>query len=92
MDLFTFDVLTRFYSQFSSICFVECATADDADKLVKTMNGYPFDAEHNFALNHWDDFFLQDTLPPTFVAPQVDDSSDSQVCYILFYHFGRECS
>lgn len=74
-----------FFHQFCSVCFVECATPEDTDKLVKQMQGHQFDAEHTFSLNRWDDFFLQDSLPPTFVPPQIDDSSDSQVRSTLFY-------
>jgi translation initiation factor 3 subunit B len=59
--------------------FVECNNAEDADTLCKKMNGFAFDQAHTFVLNKWNDLLAQDSLPPSFVPPKQEDTTDTEM-------------
>lgn len=59
------------------------SNADDAETLVKRLSGFQFDAAHTFVCNRWSDFQIQDELPSTFTAPQIEENPAANVRTLL---------
>lgn len=77
--------LTPFFCLLFRVAFLELKDADDAETLVKRVNGFQFDAAHTFSCNRWTDFQIQDELSNTFVAPEVEENPAANVRILLFW-------
>jgi translation initiation factor 3 subunit B len=58
--------------------FIELDSADDAALAIKTMDGYPFDKKHRFAVNRFSDIESLANLSEEYVEPAEEEYVDKE--------------
>lgn len=56
--------------------FIELASTEDANLAIRTMDGYPFDKRHKFAVNRFTDVEKLANLDEQYTEPPEEEYTD----------------